>query len=260
MPCSGSPPDPRRCRSGAALAGARRSTCRACAASRSTSTSGCPPVTRRATARSSRARSSSRSASTPSLVRVPGDDGGPIEGAGERYERAIVAAGGVDLQVLGIGRTGHIGFNEPGSSLASLHPGQDPHRADPRRQRALLRLARRRAAALPHAGARHDPARPAPGAARVRRGEGGGRRRRASRVRSRRRCRARSIQLHPSVTVIVDEAAASQLRFARLLPLRLGQPARPRALAVSSRARSSRAAALTIERTTMGCASRTGTK
>ncbi|MCB0488613.1 MAG: glucosamine-6-phosphate deaminase [Cyclobacteriaceae bacterium] len=32
------------------------------------------------------------------------------------YERKIEAAGGIDLQVLGIGRTGHIGFNEPGSS------------------------------------------------------------------------------------------------------------------------------------------------
>jgi len=57
---------------------------------------------------------------TPSLIRVPGDDGLPIQGAGDRYEDDIVAAGGIDLQVLGIGRTGHIGFNEPGSSLASL--------------------------------------------------------------------------------------------------------------------------------------------
>ena len=56
----------------------------------------------------------------PSNVRVPGDDGLPLEGAGERYERDISAAGGVDLQLLGIGRTGHVGFNEPGSSLASL--------------------------------------------------------------------------------------------------------------------------------------------
>ena len=37
----------------------------------------------------------------------------------ERYERAIRAAGGIDLQLLGIGRTGHIGFNEPGSSRES---------------------------------------------------------------------------------------------------------------------------------------------
>jgi glucosamine-6-phosphate deaminase len=35
------------------------------------------------------------------------------------YERKIVAAGGIDLQILGIGRTGHIGFNEPGSGIDS---------------------------------------------------------------------------------------------------------------------------------------------
>ncbi|MGI8459741.1 MAG: glucosamine-6-phosphate deaminase [Propionibacteriaceae bacterium] len=35
------------------------------------------------------------------------------------YEAAIVAAGGVDLQILGLGTDGHIAFNEPGSSLAS---------------------------------------------------------------------------------------------------------------------------------------------
>jgi glucosamine-6-phosphate deaminase len=35
------------------------------------------------------------------------------------YEAAIADAGGVDLQILGIGTVGHIGFNEPGSSLAS---------------------------------------------------------------------------------------------------------------------------------------------
>jgi glucosamine-6-phosphate deaminase len=35
------------------------------------------------------------------------------------YEKSIRAAGGIDLQILGIGRNGHIGFNEPTSSLAS---------------------------------------------------------------------------------------------------------------------------------------------
>jgi glucosamine-6-phosphate deaminase len=35
------------------------------------------------------------------------------------YERAIVDAGGIDLQVLGIGSDGHVGFNEPTSSFAS---------------------------------------------------------------------------------------------------------------------------------------------
>lgn len=35
------------------------------------------------------------------------------------YEREIAEAGGIDLQILGIGSDGHIAFNEPGSSLAS---------------------------------------------------------------------------------------------------------------------------------------------
>ena len=35
------------------------------------------------------------------------------------YEAAIEAAGGIDFQILGIGKTGHIGFNEPGSSRES---------------------------------------------------------------------------------------------------------------------------------------------
>jgi glucosamine-6-phosphate deaminase len=35
------------------------------------------------------------------------------------YERRIREAGGIDLQILGIGRTGHIGFNEPGSASRS---------------------------------------------------------------------------------------------------------------------------------------------
>ena len=38
----------------------------------------------------------------------------------EDYESKIDAFGGVDIQILGIGRTGHIGFNEPGSSPKSL--------------------------------------------------------------------------------------------------------------------------------------------
>ena len=36
------------------------------------------------------------------------------------YERKIEEAGGLDLQILGIGRTGHIGFNEPGSAADSI--------------------------------------------------------------------------------------------------------------------------------------------
>src|SRR5205823_7845079 len=36
-----------------------------------------------------------------------------------RYEDAIADAGGIDFQILGIGKTGHIGFNEPGSGADS---------------------------------------------------------------------------------------------------------------------------------------------
>jgi glucosamine-6-phosphate deaminase len=36
-----------------------------------------------------------------------------------RYERAIARAGGIDLMILGLGRNGHIGFNEPGPALAA---------------------------------------------------------------------------------------------------------------------------------------------
>ncbi len=43
----------------------------------------------------------------------------PIHLGGEYYERLIKEAGGIDLQLLGIGVNGHIGFNEPGSSVKS---------------------------------------------------------------------------------------------------------------------------------------------
>lgn len=42
-----------------------------------------------------------------------------LDGECRRYEEAIRRAGGVDLQLLGIGRDGHIGFNEPLSALRS---------------------------------------------------------------------------------------------------------------------------------------------
>ena len=41
------------------------------------------------------------------------------ETEGRTYEAAIQAAGGIDLQVLGLGSNGHIGFNEPGSRFDS---------------------------------------------------------------------------------------------------------------------------------------------
>ncbi|MDV3126628.1 glucosamine-6-phosphate deaminase [Mycobacterium sp. 21AC1] len=52
---------------------------------------------------------------------VQGPDGlaADIPAACAAYEDAIRDAGGIDLQILGIGADGHIAFNEPGSSLAS---------------------------------------------------------------------------------------------------------------------------------------------
>jgi glucosamine-6-phosphate deaminase len=48
-------------------------------------------------------------------------DGGSAEpaAAARAYEAAIAAAGGIDLQLLGLGVNAHLGFNEPGSSLGS---------------------------------------------------------------------------------------------------------------------------------------------
>lgn len=149
----------------------------------------------------------------PALVRVPGDDGGPITTAGARYEEAIRAAGGVDLQILGIGRTGHIGFNEPGSSLASrtrVKTLTDATRADNARffaaahevprhcltqglgtildARELVLLAFGAAKAEAVAGAVEGPVSAS--------------------------LPASVIQLHPEVTVLLDEPAAAHLRYA----------------------------------------------
>ena len=146
-------------------------------------------------------------------VRVPGDDGMPLQGAGERYEADIHAAGGVDLQLLGIGRTGHIGFNEPGSSLASLTRVKtltESTRIDNARffdsldqvpthcitqglgtilrARQLVLLAFGEAKAAAVASALEGPVSSStPGSV---------------------------VQLHPKVTVIVDEAAAARLENA----------------------------------------------
>ena len=51
--------------------------------------------------------------------RVHGPDPADPQSAGAAYEDELERAGGVDLQVLGIGGDGHLAFNEPGSSLSS---------------------------------------------------------------------------------------------------------------------------------------------
>lgn len=51
-------------------------------------------------------------------VRGPDGNAADLPGACDEYDAAVRAAG-VDLQLLGVGTDGHVGFNEPGSSLAS---------------------------------------------------------------------------------------------------------------------------------------------
>lgn len=55
----------------------------------------------------------------PARVHVPDGAVEGLETAGERYEALIEAVGGVDIQIVGIGASGHIGFNEPGSGFLS---------------------------------------------------------------------------------------------------------------------------------------------
>jgi glucosamine-6-phosphate deaminase len=55
----------------------------------------------------------------PARVRVPDGLAADLDAAAAAYDAAIAAAGGIDVQILGIGANGHIGFNEPTSSFAS---------------------------------------------------------------------------------------------------------------------------------------------
>lgn len=55
----------------------------------------------------------------PTRVHVPDGAAADPDAECERYEAMIRECGGVDLCVLGIGRNGHIGFNEPGASFDS---------------------------------------------------------------------------------------------------------------------------------------------
>ena len=143
---------------------------------------------------------------------VHGLDGTAKDPATEalRYEASIEAAGGVDVQILGIGTDGHIGFNEPMSSLASRtriktltrqtrqdnarffeNPADVPDHVLTQglgtigEARHLLLLAMGESKAEAIAAAVEGPVAAA--------------------------CPASALQLHPHVTVLVDEAAASRL-------------------------------------------------
>lgn len=146
---------------------------------------------------------------------VQGPDGASddVASAGPRYDAAIRDAGGVDLQILGIGSDGHLAFNEPGSSLASRT-----------RVKTLTQQTREdnarffdSADEVPHhvltqglgtvLEARHLVL--------IAAGEG-----KAEAVAAMIEgplssfCPASVIQLHPHVTVLLDDAAASRLRLA----------------------------------------------
>ncbi len=56
---------------------------------------------------------------SPSRIHIPDGETTHPESLGDAYDRAIEEAGGIDLQLLGIGRNGHIGFNEPGDTLVA---------------------------------------------------------------------------------------------------------------------------------------------
>jgi glucosamine-6-phosphate deaminase len=132
------------------------------------------------------------------------------EAEAARYEARISAAGGVDIQILGIGTDGHVGFNEPMSSMASRtriktltrQTREDNARffssleevpdhvltqglGTIREARHLLLLAMGEAKAEAVAAAVEGPV------AAI--------------------CPASALQLHPHVSVLVDEAAASRL-------------------------------------------------
>lgn len=150
---------------------------------------------------------------SPARIQVPNGATETIQHAGADYEAAIEAAGGVDLQILGIGTDGHIGFNEPGSSFASLtrvktlteQTRQDNARffdsiddvpmhcitqglGTILRARHLVLLAFGEGKAAAIAAALEGPLSASlPGSA---------------------------VQLHPRATIVIDEAAASQLQHA----------------------------------------------
>ncbi len=55
----------------------------------------------------------------PARTHVPDGTAADLQSECRAYEERIVSAGGIDLQLLGLGRNGHIGFNEPTGSLRS---------------------------------------------------------------------------------------------------------------------------------------------
>ncbi|HKA83155.1 MAG TPA: glucosamine-6-phosphate deaminase [Acidimicrobiales bacterium] len=149
----------------------------------------------------------------PGAVRGPDVHTDDLLAACDAYEAALRDAGGVDIQLLGIGSDGHIGFNEPGSSLGSrtrIKTLTDQTRRDNARFFASLDEVPRHVVTQGVGtilGARHlvllafGDAKAGAVAAAV---EGP--------VTA--MVPASALQLHPHATVVVDPAAASRLRLA----------------------------------------------
>jgi glucosamine-6-phosphate deaminase len=149
----------------------------------------------------------------PGAVQGPDGRAPDLPGACAAYEAAIAAAGGVDLQLLGIGTDGHVAFNEPGSSLTSrtrIKTLTAQTRADNARffdspedvprhvlTQGLGTISGARHLVLVATGAAKAPAVRAMAEGPVS----------AS-------CPASVLQLHPHVSVLVDEAAAGELALA----------------------------------------------
>lgn len=145
--------------------------------------------------------------------RTHGPDGmaADLPGACRRYEERIAAAGGLDLALLGLGRDGHIAFNEPTSSLASRTriktlaeetraANQASYGAEPVPRHALTMgiatiLSARRCVLVAFGPTKSDAvARTVEGPLTA-------------------MVPGSALQLHPNTTVIVDEAAAAGLTF-----------------------------------------------
>ena len=100
-----------------------------------------------------------------------------VEAAAD-YDQAIKDAGGIDIQILGIGADGHLAFNMPMSSLVSRTRLKTLTRKTRAGQRAVLRRRHRPGApALPDPGPGHDHGVPARDHAGLRQEQGPGRRR-----------------------------------------------------------------------------------
>lgn len=148
-----------------------------------------------------------------SPARVNFLDGMAVDAAAEcaRYEAAIAAAGGIDLQVLGIGVNGHIGFNEPAPALqARTHLA----RLKPQTRRANAALFGRDTARVPALALSMGMATILQARAVVLVAMGRAKRRAvAAAVRGplTTRVPASFLQVHPDVEIVMDEAAAQGL-------------------------------------------------